>query len=161
MSRARLRKAPRRLYLHWAHLASPKRTTHPRVAPQGCPSPFKSNSLHPRRQSTRNKRSHYSPSPNPAHPLTRTVRPTSDSYPPWLLLLADRVLSLSPTRRGDRRKAHSPGVQGTRRKVRTLLLLHLQRRVPVARAVPTWARTSGHVSGRTIMSVISIVNSLH
>jgi hypothetical protein len=147
MSRAHLKKALPKRYLHWRS-GSPSLAVHPQVAHPDYPSRFRSNS----RQSTRNnKHSHYFLLLSQDHPHTPMDHQTSGSSPRSLPLQGVQVLPPSLKLRREPRRAQSLWEQSKRRRVWIQLLQRPHARGVLA--VPIWVQMSGHVSGRTIMSV--------
>ena len=148
MSRARLKKALQKRYLHWRS-ASLNPPVLPRAVHPDYLFPSRSNS----RRSTRNKHSHCFLLLSPGHPHTPMDHQTLASSPRLLPLREVQAPSLSPKpRRGPRRALRPPGPSNHRR-VRSRLLPVQRLRAHGAPAVPIWAQMSGHVSGRIIMSV--------
>lgn len=149
MSRARLRKALQKRYLHW-HSGSPNLAVRLQVVHPDCLSPFRSNS----NQSTRNKHSHYFLLLSPGHPHTPMDHQTLANSPRLLPLREVQAPPLSPKPKRDPRRAPSPRGLSKHRRVRSLLLPFQRLRARGALAVLIWAQMSGHVNERIIMSVI-------
>jgi len=101
MSRALLKKVPRRHFLRWGHLVNLNLITVPRAVRPDYPFHFQNNS----RQCTRNKRSRFSLLLSPDRLHIPTGRQISGSSRPLQQPREARVLPLSPKPRQGRRKA--------------------------------------------------------